>query len=218
MTSDSPPGSAVEDSLGADPEQRLSEELRAVSSGLDAAFLDGRKLDDGYLIDRARAGSTEAFEVLVVRYRDRVFRVALRMVGDRASAEDVAQEALVAVWRGLPDFRGEAQFSTWLHQIVLNSARNHVTRRRLTDELTGAELSDPAGQPNHVVESQHRDDALRTAISELPFDQRAPLVMHQFEGFTYEQTAEVLQVSEATVRGRLFRARRSLAQSMREWR
>lgn len=197
---------------------RLAGVVRPVSARLDAAFDDGAKLDDDYLIQRARMGSTEAFEVLVHRYRDRTYRVALRMVGDGASAEDVAQDALVAAWRALPDFRGEAQFSTWLHRIVLNSALNHVTRRRLDRELTGDEPIDPADQPEASVESQHREQALRVAISRLPFEQRAPLVMYQFEGYTYDQTAEILQVSEATVRGRIYRARRALVDSMRDWR
>ncbi|MDQ3716320.1 MAG: sigma-70 family RNA polymerase sigma factor, partial [Actinomycetota bacterium] len=122
---------------------RLSGVREPVSASLDSVHTDGSKLDDSYLVQRARAGSTEAFEVLVHRYRDRVFRVALRMVGDRASAEDVAQDALVSAWRGLANFRGDAQFSTWLHRIVLNSALNHVTRRRQDTELTGQEPIDP---------------------------------------------------------------------------
>jgi len=197
---------------------RLSGVREPLSANLDAASVDGANLDDSYLVQRARVGSTEAFEVLVHRYRDRVFRVALRMVGDRASAEDVAQDALVSAWRALPSFKGEAQFSTWLHRIVLNSALNHVTRRRQHTELTGQEPIDPADQPEQAVESRHREKALRAAISELPFDQRAPLVMHQFEGYTYEQTAEILQVNEATVRGRIYRARRALVESMQDWR
>lgn len=218
MQSQSSPVSPAADSAERPATLRMSGIREPVSSNLDAAFADGANLDDSYLVQRARVGSTEAFEVLVHRYRDRVFRVALRMVGDRASAEDVAQDALVSAWRALPNFRGEAQFSTWLHRIVLNSSLSHVTRRRHYVELTGDEPIDPAGQPEHAVESRQREKALRAAISELPFDQRAPLVMHQFEGYTYEQTAEILQVSEATVRGRIHRARRALVESMRDWR
>lgn len=213
-----PPGSPAPDSAEQRVQLRLSGVPEPVSTKLDAAFVDGSNLGDSYLVQLARRGSTEAFEVLVHRYRERLYRVALRMVGDVAAAEDVAQDALVSAWRALPNFRGEAEFSTWLHRIVLNSALNHVTRRRQHLELTGQEPIDPEGQPEYAVESRHRERALRVAISELPFDQRAPLVMHQFEGYTYEQTAEILQVSEATVRGRIYRARRALVESMRDWR
>lgn len=212
------PASAEPDSVEERVRLRLAGVPPPVSATLDAAYEDGSRLNDDYLIHRARAGSTEAFEVLVHRYRDRVYRVALRMVDQPASAEDVAQDALVAAWRALPTFRGEAKFSTWLHRIVLNSAHNHLTRRRLHAELTGQEPIEPAAQPEHAVESQQRANALRAAIRGLRFDQRAPLVLHQFEGYTYEQTADILQVSEATVRGRIFRARRALVESMRDWR
>ncbi len=218
MQPQAPPDSPAPESAEQRLQLRLSGVREPVSASLDSVLTDGSKLDDSYLVQRARAGSTEAFEVLVHRYRDRVFRVALRMVGDRASAEDVAQDALVSAWRGLANFREEAQFSTWLHRIVLNSALNHVTRRRQDTELTGQEPIDPASQPEQATESRHRDEALRAALSELPFDQRAPLVMYQFEGYTYEQTAEILQVSEATVRGRIYRARRALVESMQDWR
>lgn len=197
---------------------RLSGALLPVSGRLDAARMDGSRLDDSYLIKQARIGSTEAFEVLVRRYRDRIFRVALRMVGDAHSAEDVAQDALVSAWRGLASFRGEAEFSTWLHRIVLNSALSHINRSRLHGELTGDEAVEPEKQPERIVEAGHQEEALRAAVGALPFDQRAPLVLYQFEGYSYEQTADILQVSEATVRGRIYRARRALVESMKDWR
>lgn len=212
------PSSPAPDSDDGRVQLRLSGALLPVSGRLDAAHMDGTKLDDAYLIKQARIGSTEAFEVLVYRYRERIYRVALRMVGEPHSAEDVAQDALVSAWRGLDRFRGEAEFSTWLHRIVLNSALNHINRRRLHGELTGDEPLDPAKQPERMVEASHREEALRAAVSALPFDQRAPLVLYQFEGHSYEQTAEILQISEATVRGRIYRARRALIESMKDWR
>lgn len=218
MSSGAEEGPTGPGSASARVEIRLSGAAEPVGASLDAAFLDGSKLDDSYLVRRAQQGSTEAFEVLVHRYRARVFRVALRLVGEPASAEDVAQDALVSAWRALPEFRRDAAFSTWLHRIVVNSALNVVTRHRLTDELSDDPPISTSQQPERVVESRAREEALRSAIRELPFDQRAPLVMYQFEGFSYEQTAEILQISVSTVRGRIARARRALLDSMREWR
>lgn len=218
MAADSESGTARPDSAETRVEIRLSGTSEPVGASLDAAFLDGSRLDDSYLVRRAQQGSTEAFEVLVHRYREQVYRVALRLVNDRAAAEDVAQDALVSAWRALPEFRRESTFSTWLHRIVVNSALNLVTRRRLTDELVEDPPIETSEQPDRVVESRLSEAALHSAIRDLPFDQRAPLVMYQFEGFSYEQTAEILQVSVATVRGRIARARRALVESMREWR
>ncbi|MCU1607728.1 MAG: hypothetical protein JWP46_4193 [Modestobacter sp.] len=166
---------------------------------------------------RAQRGDAEAFEVLVRRYGDRMFRLALRLVVDRQTAEDITQEAFVAAWRGLPDFRSEAAFPTWLHSIVLNRARNHLTRTRAT-QLLPEEMPAAAQQPDAAVQSLHRDKALRAAIRGLPFDLRAPLVLHQFERWSYEEIAEILGSSVSTVRGRIARARRALLASMREWR
>ena len=187
-------------------------------SRLDPVTPDGGGLDDSYLIERAQRGSTEAFEVLVRRYRDRAYRVAFRLVGDRYAAEDIAQDALVAAWQALPEFRQEAAFGTWLHSIVLNRARNQLTRTRPTGPLPAELPAAPTQQPANVVQSSVRDHALRAAIRDLPFDLRAPLVLRQFEGCSYEQAAVILGVSVATVRGRIARARRALLTSMRDWR
>jgi RNA polymerase sigma-70 factor (ECF subfamily) len=215
-----PPGSPSTPTPGPDAGEfpDAAARARAERSPLDPVTSDGDGLDDGCLIERAQRGSTEAFEVLVRRYRDRVYRVAFRLVGDRYTAEDVAQDALVTAWRALPGFRRDAAFATWLHSIVLNRARNQLTRTRPAGPLP-AELPTPSTQqPADVIQSSFRDRALRAAIRDLPFDLRAPLVLRQFEGCSYEQAAEILGVSVSTVRGRIARARRTLLISMREWR
>jgi RNA polymerase sigma-70 factor (ECF subfamily) len=118
----------------------------------------------------------------------------------------------------LPDFRRDAAFATWLHSIVLNRARNQLTRTRPTGPLPAELPAAPTEQPADVVQSCFRDHALRVAIRDLPFDLRAPLVLRQFEGCSYERAAEILGVSISTVRGRIARARRTLLTSMQEWR
>lgn len=191
---------------------------RPVGANVDGAFLTGEHLDDAYLVKQAKAGSTDAFEVLVGRHADRAYRVALRLTGVPHLAEDIAQDAFVSAWRGIGAFRGEASFSTWLQQIVVNGARQQGRRRKVTAQLTGEEPLPSAEQPEEVVQSKARDNALHEAIRSLPFDQQTALVLVQFEGMSYEQAAQVLNVKVSTVRGRIARARKALLTSLHGWR
>ena len=173
--------------------------------------------DDAYLVGRVQAGYVDAFELLVQRHRDRVFRVALRLLGDSQDAADAAQEAFIDAWRALPRFRQDSSFVTWLHRIVVNRCLQHQRRPR---DRVGLPDGDVAGgaQPAQVVEERMQAAALREAIAALPTEQRLPLVLVEFGGFTYEETAAILSVPPATVRGRLFRARKGLVEAMRQWR
>jgi RNA polymerase sigma-70 factor (ECF subfamily) len=191
---------------------------RPVSARVDAAFVTGEHLTDTYLVGRAKAGSTDAFEVLVGRHADRAYRVALRLTGVPHLAEDIAQEAFVSAWRGIGGFRGDASFSTWLSQIVVNGARQQGARRKPTSQLTGDEPLATDQQPEEVVQSRARDAALHDAVRALPFDQQTALVLVQFEGMSYEQASQVLNVKVSTVRGRIARARQSLLGSLQGWR
>ena len=110
---------------------------------------------DDFLVRRAQAGDADAFEALVVRHRDRVFRVALRLTGSPADAEDVAQEALVAAWQALPGFRGDSSVPSWLYRIVVNKARDAQRRSRplpVDPHTGGVEDALPrAPDPSHLV-------------------------------------------------------------------
>ncbi len=175
---------------------------------------------DDYLVRRAQEGYLDAFEVLLVRHRDRAYRIALRLLGDRAEAEDVAQDSMVQAWQSLPGFRGDATFSSWLYRIVVNKSRDAQRRRRPTLELDSPENADklPRGlDPAGLVEGRAQAEALRAAIAALPFDQRAPLVLREFENRSYAEIASILGLSEAAARGRLARARQHLVEQLREW-
>lgn len=174
-------------------------------------------LEDAYLVGRAREGYLDAFELLVRRHRDRVFGVALRLLGDPQDAEDAAQEAFIDAWAALPRFRQDSSFVTWLHRIVVNRCLQHQRRRRSRATPPGPEMAGVVG-PEQVVEGRAQAAALRKAIAALPAEQRLPLVLVEFGAFTYEETASILSVSPATVRGRLYRARRELVEAMRQWR
>ena len=178
-----------------------------------------RSPTDASLVRRAQDGDVAAFDLLGRRHGDRAYRVALRLLNNTHDAEDATQEALVAAWRAMHRFRADSAFSTWLYRIVTNTALNHATRQlQLTVPL---EQDQPAGEgqrPEVAVELAGRHAALYRAIAELPAELRVPLVWHQFEGLGYEQIAGMLDVSIPTVKGRTFRARRALAELLREWR
>jgi len=174
-------------------------------------------VDDAHLVTRARAGRTDAFEELVRRHRDRVHRVALRMLGDPREAEDVTQDVFLQVWRSLDRFRGDSAFTTWLHRITVNRCLNVQRARRPVEPLdTDRPSRDPAVEA--AVESRLELDDVRHAIARLTPEQRAPLVLRELEGCTYEELAEILDCSVSAVRSRLHRARIELLNAVRGWR
>lgn len=172
---------------------------------------------DEELVALAQHDDVEAFEELVRRHRDTFFRVALRICRDRADAEDVTQEAIVRAWRSLGSFRGDARFTTWMYRIITNLALNKVTRRRehAVEEVPeapgdGSDAADPARR----AEDRERLDVALAALATLTAEQRACLVLREVEGLSYEELAEVLDISVASVKGRLFRARQDLSEAL----
>ncbi len=172
--------------------------------------------DDSQLVRAAQVGDLAAFEVLLRRHEARVYRVALRLLGDPDEAEDAAQEAFVQAWQALSMFRGASSLSTWLYRIVTNRCLNLLQARRPEeplDERHEARTLDPA----HAVETGGALATLRRAILELTPEQRGPLVLRELEGRSYEEIAEILEISVPAVKSRLHRARVELVVAMRSW-
>lgn len=169
-------------------------------------------------LDRLRAGDAPAFEELVMTYQHRVFGVALRMLGSRAEAEEVAQEAFVRAHRALGEFRGDAKLSTWLYAITSRLCLNRLAsgERRLTRQGEDAllRLSDAGPRPDAALEQRELESALGRAIAELPEDRRIVVVLRDIEGLSYEEIAQVLELELGTVRSRLHRARADLKEKL----
>ena len=169
------------------------------------------------LLARLRAGEPRAFEDLVKGYQHRVFGVALRMLGSRAEAEEIAQEVFLRAHRALADFRGEARLGTWLYGIASRLCLNRLASPdRRVARGDAALLDVPAATPDAAVELERAelDAALRAAIAELPDERRLVLVLRDIEGLSYEQIAEVLALDLGTVRSRLHRARMQLKEKL----
>ena len=173
---------------------------------------------DAYLVARAREGYLDAYELLVQRHSAAAYRVALRLTGNHHDAQDVAQEALIAAWENLDRFRSGSSFSTWLYQIVTRRALNKVTRggdARSSELLP--ELADPDAGPAVKAERNLTVDAVTDALLALPFAQRTVIVLHHFERLSYAEIASVTGATEPAVRSHLFRGRRALAKTLKEW-
>ncbi|WP_410640005.1 RNA polymerase sigma factor [Amycolatopsis sp. lyj-346] len=181
--------------------------------------------DDAELLTRAAGGDDTAFGALVREHTPRMYRVALRITGSAAEAEDVVQEAWLAAWRSLAGFRQESAVSTWLYRVVTNSALAVLRRRRPTvslddpdpkstvdSALLAAAVPGPEGR---VVRAEEVDAVLR-AVGRLEVSQRVPLVLRELEGLSYEEVAEVLDVNVGALRSRLHRARVALLAELRE--
>lgn len=179
---------------------------------------------DRALVDRARAGDAGAFEMLVRRYQGWVFTLALRMLGDRGEAEDMAQEIFLKAYRGLKRFKGASRFSTWLYAIASHHCLNQLEARRRRPRLHGqagdrrdhAEGDPPAAVDRLADQAPHADALLermdlarivQAELANLTAEHRIILVLRDIQGLAYEEIAQTLRLELGTVRSRLHRAR-----------
>lgn len=205
-------------------ESRNGLTLQKTSNEADApAVVD----EDGPLVARAQSGDGQAFEALVRRYQRWVFTLALRMVGDRLDAEDIAQEVFLKAYRGLSGFRRGARFSTWLYAIASHHCLNHLTSRavrsrrlrRMDDPAAAPDtvspsaldrVADDAPGPDAAVERRELRRAIHEALLQLTEDHRVVVILRDIHEMSYDDIAEALGVELGTVRSRLHRARMEL--------
>ncbi|GGV51182.1 DNA-directed RNA polymerase sigma-70 factor [Kitasatospora herbaricolor] len=179
-------------------------------------------VSDRLLAVRAAGGDDRAFAVLVGRHSAALLTLARRLTGNRQDAEDMVQESLLSAWRRLPDFRGDAAFRTWLYRIVTNRCLSFLRSRPVPPvalDIRPEPATLPAlGAPEQIAESHAATRAVVHALAGLDPGQQACWILRELHGMHYEEIARTLSISEQTVRGRLFRTRRSLARAMEPWR
>ncbi|MDQ4092587.1 MAG: sigma-70 family RNA polymerase sigma factor, partial [Actinomycetota bacterium] len=163
---------------------------------------------------------TRAFEALVRRHQRQLYRLAVRLLGNRSDAEDALQEAFVAAWRRLGGFRGDAAFSSWMYRIVTNRCFKLLRARRpvITLEELGDQPGPDSASPEQTAETHGGAAALQRALQDLSIEQRACWVLRELHGLSYEDIAAIVDSSPDAVRGRLHRARCTLAEVMAPWR
>ena len=165
------------------------------------------------IVARARKGDTDAFEQLVITYREPVFRLALRMCGNAADAEEAAQDAFLSAWKGLPNFRGDSRFSTWLYQLTTHAAIDLLRRQKRqisAEDIDGVSPQDDAPGPQQQAEQSETRKAVREAVLALPEEQRQIVVLRFMEELSYEEIGAALKLPPGTVKSRLNRAKAQL--------
>lgn len=169
------------------------------------------------LVRAAAGGDQDAFAQLVRQYEDQVYRLALRMCPDPEDARDVAQEAFLGAWRGLPSFRQEAGFATWLYRLTANAAIDHMRRTRrqrgnvsLDDEELRLDVAEGGPGPQQAAEARELREAVGDGLRRLPDGYRAVLVLRELQGLSYQEIAETLSMDLGTVKSRISRARGAL--------
>ena len=180
------------------------------------------------LLRRLRDRDERAFTELIAEHRDRVFNITYRMLGNRAEAEDVAQEVFISVFKTIDSFREESKFSTWLYRVTVNHCKNRIkylARRheRDRDELdetsaqaNGAINGAPvrAAQPDKALASAQMERLLQDAIASLDDDHRAVVILRDVEDLSIEEICEITGLPDGTVKSRLHRARLVLRKKM----
>ncbi len=186
---------------------------------MGAAGIEERS--DGALLRAARLGDTDAFGAVVERHGPGMRRYARFILGDEDDAADATQEALVSAWRGLGTFRGESSLRTWLFTLVSRRAADLQRRRRpvpVPEEQLEQRLPTVPDTASGSALEADLVEALRAALQDLPWRQRACWVLRELEGLSYDEIAATVGVTSGQVRGYLQRGRATLAERMEPWR
>lgn len=181
---------------------------------------------DKQLVVRVQKGDRRAFDLLVVKYQQKIMSLISRYVHDSDEVQDVAQEAFIKAYRALPGFRGDSAFYTWLYRIAINTAKNHLVSRSRRPPGSDVDVEDAqfmdAGEalrdsanPENTLSGEELRSTVNDALAELPDDLRTAVTLREFDGLSYEEIAEVMECPVGTVRSRIFRAREAIDRSVR---
>ncbi len=181
---------------------------------------------DLLLVERTVAGDQKAFELLVIKYQRRIERLIGRMVRDVDLVEDIAQETFIRAYRALHQFRGDAQFYTWLYRIAVNTAKKALVDMRrdpvvLESSLRSGDDDDETYRPGIELTTDETPDTIlaakeiaavvNAAMDALPEELRQAVTLREIEGLTYEEIADAMNCPIGTVRSRIFRAREAIS-------
>jgi len=201
-------------------EQFLSS-TRSLGIPLSSARTSPVELDDQQLITASKHGDQDAFARLVQRYQRRIFNLVYRMLQQYEEASEITQETFLAAWQGLPSFRGDARFATWLYRIAYNCALKQLETRKRDKALRVALQAEQALQ-SHVgyestdaqMDEHERQAFVQEHLSRLPAKYRIVLILRHLQDMSYEEMAEILTMPIGTIKTHLFRARNLLKERL----
>ncbi|MEN8214497.1 MAG: RNA polymerase sigma factor RpoE [Pseudomonadota bacterium] len=173
------------------------------------------------LVRRTQRGDKRAFDLLVLKYQQRVAGVVSRYLRDQGEIQDVVQESFIKAYRALPKFRGDSAFYTWLYRIAINTAKNHLLSRSrrppgsdvdadVAEQLDVGERLQSRATPEDQLMMKEVERAVWDAINGLPDELRTAITLREIDGMSYEEIAQVMECPVGTVRSRIFRARETI--------
>ena len=171
-------------------------------------------MDERELIARLQKRDEAAFEELIRQYEKKVYTLCFRMCGNSEDAEEAAQDAFLALWRGIDRFRQESSLSTWIYRLATNACIDTLRRRKkqsgsvsLDDEELFVDAVDTSPQPQETVEHREAQKLLQAGLSALPEEYRKVLILREIEGLSYTEIAESASIELGTVKSRISRGR-----------
>ena len=186
----------------------------------------GENKTDQQLVELVQRGDNKAYDLLVLKYQQRIVSLVSRFVRNPADALDVTQDAFIKAYRALPNFRGESAFYTWLYRIAVNTAKNYLVsqaRRSSESELDISDIERFEGEnalkdystPENLLLRDEIQATVIKAIDELPDDLRVAITLREVEGMSYEDIAAAMECPIGTVRSRIFRAREAIDKELK---
>lgn len=201
--------------------ERLLQPTHRLGIPLTNAVLSFTEQEEANLVAASKKGDQDSFAQLVQQHQRRVFNLVFRMLQQYEEANEVTQETFLAAWLGLPSFRGDARFSTWLYRIAYNCALKQLEQRKrdkaIQMELQTEEMVASSTQEQRVnaeIESHARQALVQEQLANLPAKYRIVLVLRHLQDMTYEEMAEILTMPIGTIKTHLFRARNLLKERL----
>ncbi|AEM78388.1 RNA polymerase sigma factor [Thermoanaerobacter wiegelii] len=172
------------------------------------------------LLERAKAGDVEAFEILASSYQKYIYNVILRTVGDKEEALDLTQETLLKAYLNIKKFKGNSSFRTWLYRIAINCAMDYLRKRNIGKNYFKQmeEFKNEVKNfktPEEVVDKKLTAEMIMKEINKLPVDYKVVLILRDVEGLNYEEISKILNLNLGTVKSRLWRARNLLKERVK---
>jgi len=181
---------------------------------------------DQLLVERVQKGDKQAFDLLVLKYQNRIINLVSRFVSDYAEAQDVAQEAFIKAYRAIERFRGDSAFYTWLYRIAINTAKNYLVSRSRRPPTSDVDVHDAEqyttetrlkdrDTPERELLKEEISEMINSTIQELPEDLRTAILLREMDGMSYEDIAVTMDCPIGTVRSRIFRAREAIDEKLK---